>query len=316
MRYALMVEPQQGITWPEQVRIAQRAEAAGFDTLYRSDHFQSFPGPAGGPTSDGWTVIGGLVREASHLRHGTLVSPVTFRPPGLIAKIVATANEMSDGRVELGLGAGWHVDEHRRHGFPFPDLPTRLEMLEEQIRIVGGLWSGVPGWSFDGRHYQVEDALFAPAPAAAARPPLIIGTRGAPAAIRLAARYSDHLNLYYCTPEMAARAFGRLDDECRMLGRDPREVTRSVLLGTVVGEGRGEADRRRAAIVRTFEYEGTPEAWQEENGPVWVTGTPTEATVTLTAFEQAGADLVVFQDFLYQDLDLIDQLGALAAGSL
>ena len=113
MRFALMIEPQMGLTYEDQLAIARRAEAAGFEAFFRADHYESFPGAPGRPTSDGFAVIAGLVRETSRLRHGTLVSPVTFRHPAVVAKMVATIDEMSDGRVELGLGAGWHTDEHR-----------------------------------------------------------------------------------------------------------------------------------------------------------------------------------------------------------
>lgn len=312
MRFALMVEPQQGITWRQQVALAQRAEAAGFGTLYRSDHYESFPGPPGRPTSDGFAVIAGLVRETGRLRHGTLVSPVTFRHPAAVARMVATIDEMSDGRVELGLGAGWHEDEHRRHGFAFPPMATRLDMLEEQLAIVSGLWSGERGWTFEGAHYRVEDAWFVPSFAGRARPPLIVGTKGAPRGIRMAARYADHLNVYYTTPTMARAAFDALDRECRAIGRDPGSVTRSVLLGTVVGEDRGSADARRAAIATTFAFPGTPTEWQAANQHVWVVGTPDEAAATVRAYRAAGADLVIFQDFLPEDMTMIDLLGALA----
>lgn len=312
MRFALMIEPQQGITWRQQVEIAQRAEAAGFRTLYRADHYESFPGPAGRPTSDGWAVIAGLVRETGSLRHGTLVSPVTFRHPANLAKVVATIDEMSDGRVELGLGAGWHDEEHRRHGFAFPGLSVRLEMLEEQLEMVSGLWTQPPGWSMHGRHYTVEDALFAPAPVQRPRPPLIVGSRGRPRSVRIASRLADHLNLYYCTPGMAAAAFAGLEAECRAIGRDPASVRRSVLLGTVVGEGRREADRRLAQVMATFGFEGTADDWRRANDGIWVHGTPDEAASIARTFAEAGADTLIFQTFLPEDLAMIDLLGALA----
>ena len=312
MRFALMVEPQQGITWPQQVAIAQRAEAAGFEVLYRSDHYESFPGPSGRLTSDAFATIAGLVMVTDRLRLGAMVSPVTFRHPGNVAKLVANIALMSGGRVELGLGAAWHEGEHQRFGFPFPDLPTRLEMLEEQLQVVAGLWDASPGWSFDGRHYRVPEPPSAPFPADVARPPLIVGTKGRPRAIRMAARHADHLNVYYQTVDETRRAFERLDEECRALGRDPGSVTRSVLLGTIVGADEAEWLRRRKAIVRTFEYEGSPEAWQRENEPVWISGTLDAAHSAIRSFADAGAELVIFQDFLPDDLALIDQLGELA----
>src|ERR671932_1606627 len=128
MRFALMIEPQQGLSYAEQLAIAQTAERAGFEALFRSDHYESFPGDAGNPTTDAWAVLAGLARETSRIRLGTLVSPVTFRLPANLAKVVTTVDEMSGGRIELGLGAGWHEDEHRRHGFPFPPIEERADM--------------------------------------------------------------------------------------------------------------------------------------------------------------------------------------------
>jgi F420-dependent oxidoreductase-like protein len=310
MRFALMIEPSQGITWKQQLEIAERTEAAGFETLYRSDHYESLPGPAGRPTTDAWAAIAGALNVTGALRHGTLVSPVTFRHPSNIAKVVATVNEMSPGRVELGLGAGWHEVEHQRHGLAFPDLETRLQMLEEQLQVVAGLWSGKVGWSFEGRHYQVSDSRYAPSPRP--RPPLIVGTQGRPRAIRMAARHADHLNLYYCTPDATRTAFELLDRECRAAGRDTAAVTRSVLLGTIVGEDAQEASRRRDAVIAAFEYVGSPEAWQGDNEHMWITGGPDEAAATVRAYGEAGADQIVFQDFLPDDLRMIDLLGALA----
>ncbi len=312
MRFALMIEPQQGLTYPEQVRLTQRAESAGFEALYRSDHYQSFPGPEGRETSDAWAVIAGLVRESDRIRHGTLVSPVTFRQPGNMAKVVATIDRMSGGRVELGLGTGWHEDEHRQHGFPFPDVATRAQMLEEQLAIIGGLWGEPDGWSFHGKHYTVDRAVFAPKPIQEPRPPLIVGTRGAPRAIRLAARYADELNLYYAGPDATRRIFRRLDEECLAVGRDPGAVRRSVLLGTVAGRDRMEADGRLGAVMTTFGFHGSPADWTRDRGDVWIMGTPAEAAEIVRRFEASGADRIVFQDFLPSDLAMVDLLGELA----
>ena len=152
MRFALMLEPQQGLSYAEQLEIARLAEELGFEALFRSDHYQSFPGPAGRPTTDAWAVLAGLARETTRIHLGALVSPITFRLPGNLAKVVATVQEMSDGRIELGMGAGWNDDEHRQYGFPFPDIDARADMLEEQLQIVHGLWDEPDGWSFHGRH--------------------------------------------------------------------------------------------------------------------------------------------------------------------
>ena len=139
MRFVLMIEPQQGMSYADHLAVAHHAESAGFDALYRSDHYESFPGPADNPTTDAWAVIAGLARETSRIRLGALVSPVTYRQPGNLAKIVTTVDDMSGGRVDVAVGAGWHEEEHLRHGFPFPPIGDRATMLEEQLQILRGL---------------------------------------------------------------------------------------------------------------------------------------------------------------------------------
>ena len=137
MRFALMIEAQQGCSYADQLALAQHAEAAGFETFLRSDHYDSFPGEAGRPTTDTWAVLAGLARETSRIRLGALVSPVTFRHPGNLAKLATTVDEMSGGRLDVGVGAGWNQEEHDHHGFPFPPIEVRAEMLEEQLEIPG-----------------------------------------------------------------------------------------------------------------------------------------------------------------------------------
>ena len=234
MRYALMIEAQQGLTYAELLAIAVRAEAAGFEALFRSDHYESFPGPPGRPTTDAWTVLAGLARETTRIRLGALVSPVTFRHPGALAKIVATVDEMSGGRVELGIGAGWNLDEHRRHGFAFPPIEERADMLEEQLAIVHGLWEEPDGWSFTGRHYRVEDAIFHPKPVQRPRVPILVGGSGTPRSLRLAARYADEFNLSSADPAKVADKLGQLDAACRAIGRDPSTIRRSAMVGTMI----------------------------------------------------------------------------------
>jgi F420-dependent oxidoreductase-like protein len=308
MRFALMIEPQQGLDYRQNLDLARHAEAAGFETLYRSDHYQSFPGPEGQTTTDAWAVIAGLVRETRTIRHGTLVSPVTFRHPGNLAKVVATIDHMSDGRVDLGLGIGWHDGEHRQHGFAFPDAATRLQLLEEQLAILTGLWTQPDGWSFAGRHYQVEGARFSPRPVQQPRPPVIVGTKGTRAAAELAARYADELNLYYVTPALARVAFQRLDEACRRIGRDPATIRRSILLGTVIGATRRDVDARLARTRQIFEFAGSPDDWIEEWGSRWLHGTPNEVAGMIDSFANAGAQRIIFQDFLFDDAPMIDLL--------
>jgi F420-dependent oxidoreductase-like protein len=312
MRFALMIEPQQGLTYAEQLAIARRAESLGFETLFRSDHYESFPGAAGNPTTDAWAVLAGLARETSTIRLGSLVSPATFRTPGNLAKVVATVDEMAGGRIEVGVGAGWHAHEHEAHGFPFPPMEERAERLEETLEILHGLWEGPDGWSFEGLHYTVKDACFRPKPGSlparnGGRPNIITGGTGTPRGYRIAARYADEFNLSSSSPDEAQLKFARVDEACRAIGRDPATLTHSVMAGVLIGRDAAELERRTANLAKAFggadeEFSG----WIEQRAPRWVYGTLDEARAAVERFEATGAARLMLQDFLPRDLEMID----------
>ena len=311
MRFALMIEPQQGLTYEEQLAIARRAEAAGFETLFRSDHYESFPGESGAHTTDAWAVVAGLARDTDRIGLGVLVSPVTFRTPGNLAKIVVTVDEMSGGRVEVGVGAGWHADEHRRHGFPFPEIGERADLLEETLAILHGLWDEPDGWSFAGRHYSVEDALFRPKPAAlpgrnGGRPNLIVGGQGSPRSYRIAARYAGEFNLSSSSPEVAAQKYAALDEAVRTAGRDPATLTKSAMVGVLIGRDADEVRRRERDVLAAFGADAEAETWFEVRRPRWIHGTPEEAREKVRQFAAIGVERIMLQDFLPRDLDMID----------
>lgn len=312
MRFALMTEPQQGMSYADQLAIARRAEAAGFETFFRSDHYQSFPGPAGRPTTDAWAVLAGLARDTSRIRLGVLVSPATFRLPGVLAKTAATVDEMSGGRLELGMGAGWNEDEHRQHGIPFPPIGERADMLEEELRIVRGLWEEPDGWSFAGRHYEVREALFRPKPTGGTgpgRPRIIVGSDGSPRSMRLAVAWADEFNLTGSTPERTAERFARLDDACRAAGREPATLARSAMVGVLVGEDQAAVERRTEALMELVGAEGSAEAWFAPRRTRWIVGTPEEARETIRRYADAGVERLMLQDLLPWDLDMVDLLG-------
>jgi F420-dependent oxidoreductase-like protein len=307
MRLALMIEAQQGMSYADQLAVARHAEAAGFETLFRSDHYESFPGPANRPTTDAWAVLAGLARETSRIGLGVLVSPVTYRLPGNLAKVVATVDEMSGGRVEIGLGAGWHEGEHRRHGFPFPPIGDRAAMLEEQLEIVRGLWYEPDGWSFEGRFYSIADARFRPRPARHVN--LLVGGEGSPRSMRIAVRFADEFNLSSASPERAAERFAQLDDACRAAGRDPATLHRSAMVGVLVGTDQAEVDRRVVALLKLFGPTGDADEWLAEREQRWIVGTPDQALAMVQRYADAGCERLMLQDFLPWDLDMIDLLG-------
>ncbi|HSW40900.1 MAG TPA: TIGR03560 family F420-dependent LLM class oxidoreductase [Patescibacteria group bacterium] len=309
MRYALMIEPQQGCSYLDQLAIARHAEAAGFEALFRSDHYDSFPGELGHPTTDAWTVVAGLARETDRIRLGVLVSPVTFRHPGTLAKIVATVDEMSGGRVIVGLGAGWNEGEHAHHGFEFPPIEVRAEMLEEQLAILRGLWQEPDGWSFAGRHYTVPGSLFRPRPVQRPAPHVIVGGEGSPRSMRIAVRFADEFNLSSSTPERAAERFARLDETARAAGRDPSTLMRSSMVGVLVGRDSAEVERRTGALLAQFGLTDDGATWLATRRPRWILGTPTEARAMAGRFAAVGVERLVLQDFLPWDLEMIDLLG-------
>jgi F420-dependent oxidoreductase-like protein len=229
MRFALMTEPQEGLAYGALLEMAQEAEAAGFEAFFRSDHWLSLERAEERGATDAWTTIAGLARETRSIRLGTLVSPITFRLPIAIAKIAVTVDQMSGGRVELGLGAGWSEAEHERFGIPFPPIAERFDRLAEFLQIVRGLWTE-PRFSFSGHHYQVFDAVCHPKPLQMPHPPIIVGGYGKPRTLALAARYASELNLDTPEPEACPAIFGGLDEACRIAGRDPGDVTRSAMI--------------------------------------------------------------------------------------
>jgi F420-dependent oxidoreductase-like protein len=310
VRFALMIEAQQGLSYAEQLAVARRAEAAGFEAMFRSDHYESFPGGSDAPTTDAWAVVAGLARETERIGLGVLVSPVGFRAPGNLAKVAITVDEMSGGRIEVGVGAGWHDGEHRRHGFPFPEIGERAERLEETLEILHGLWEGPDGWSFLGRHYAVEDARFRPRPGSypgrEGRPRILVGGSGTPRSYRIAARWADEFNLSSASPQAAARKYAALAEALRAAGRDPSTLTRSAMVGTLIGRDRDEVRRREADLLAAFGETGDGEAWFEPRRARWIHGTPDEARAAVARYAEAGAERIMLQVFLPRDLELID----------
>jgi F420-dependent oxidoreductase-like protein len=316
MRFALMIEPQQGLSYAEQLAIVQRAEAAGFESFFRSDHYQSFPGPTGEPTTDAWAVLAGLARETTTITLGTLVSPVTFRYAGNLAKVVTTVDEMSGGRIEFGLGTGWHDEEHRELGLPFPDIPERADMLEEHLAVLRGLWGEPDGWSFHGKHVTIEGASFHPKPVdvegrprganGAARPRLLVGGGGTKRSMRIAAAYADEFNLSSSSPDLAREKFADLDAACMAAGRDPASVTRSLMAGVLIGRDEAEVARRKTDLLAAFGEDAGGEDWIDAREPRWILGTPDQARAMVQRFADAGAERIMLQDFIPRDLDMID----------
>ncbi len=326
MRFALMLESQMGLTYADHVAIAKRAEANGLEALFRSDHFASFPGPDGNRTTDAWTVMAGLARDTDRIGLGVLVSPVTFRHPGTFAKVVTTVDEMSGGRIEVGVGAGWNELEHRQLGLDFPSINERADLMEDQLAILHGLWGEPDGWAYDGLRVTIRDAVFHPKPMdvpgrprtaiGGARPRILVGGQGSPRSYRLAARYADEFNLSSSDATKAAIVANALDAACREIDRDPSTLARSTMAGVLIGRTEAEMTARTEAVRAVVDPDGDDAAWLEERLGRWIAGTPEQAREGVRRFADAGIERIMLQDFLPWDLDMIDVIGEVLVGAV
>lgn len=319
MRFALMIEAQMGLSYEDQLAIVRRAEAAGFESFFRSDHYAAFPGDSDQVTTDAWAVLAGLARETSRITLGALVSPVTFRHPGNFVKLVTTVDQMSGGRVEVGVGAGWNDDDHLRNGLAFPEMSERADLLEDQLALLHGLWEEPVGWDFDGAQVTVRGGNLIPGPVqrdgrpvgrnGRLRPRILTGGGGTPRGYRIAAKWSDEFNLSSSSPASAKKAQADLDEACRAVDRDPKTLTRSSMVGALIGRDRDEVSRRADALVGVFGQEATRGMeWLEARRDRWIMGTPDEARAMVARFAEAGIERIMLQDFVPRDLEMIDLL--------
>ena len=301
MDLRIVTEPQQGAAYADLLRVARAAEEFGFDGFFRSDHYlrNAGPGDPGPGSTDAWITLAGLARETSRIRLGTLVSPVTFRLPGPLAVAVAQIDEMSGGRIELGLGAGWNAEEHAAYGVPFPE--KRFALLEEQLRVITGLWATPAGrtFGFAGEHYTLTDSPALPKPVQRPGPPIILGGSGPRRLPRLAAAHAAEFNSRFMPPEDAAENYGRVREACRAVGRDPDDLVYSVTLVTVCGRTDTEITGRTERV----------RAIAPPNQHVIPT-TPGQLVELLGRYREAGAGRVYLRTF---DLDDLDQLELVAS---
>ena len=309
MELRIFTEPQQGASYDDLLRVARTAEDAGYGAFFRSDHYLKMGSVDGlpGPT-DPWITFAGLARDTTTIRLGTLMTAATFRYPGPLAISVAQVDQMSGGRVEFGIGAGWYEGEHTAYGIPFPSLGERFERYEEQLAVITGLWETPLGgtFSFEGKHYTLTDSPALPKPAQE-RVPVLIGGMGARRTPALAASYATEFNLPFAGVDAAVEQFGRVDAACEEIGRDPREITRSVALVACVGRTDADVARRAAAIGREVDE-------LRQNG---LAGSPAEVVDRIGTWREAtGVQRVYLQVLDLDDLDHITEIAADVAPQL
>ena len=306
-----MIEGQEGVAWADWVALARACERLGFAALFRSDHYLSVEGRGERGSLDAWGTVSALCALTDTLRFGTLVSPATFRHPSVLAKTVVTADHISAGRVELGIGTGWLEAEHTAYGFPFPPLRDRMAILSEQLEIIHRQWDEHT-FDFEGRHYRIKDLDARPKPVQRPHPPLIVGGSAGPRSATLAARWADEYNTTYVTPDEARERRRVLDEACRSERRDPSSLRFSMMNGFLVGADR---DDLRARARRLAEWRGHRDQATDIDNYIaavaepWIVGTPDEMVARLREYEAAGVEAVMLQHHLFDDFDALEHIG-------
>ena len=282
MRLALMIEGQEGVSWEDWLALARACEEHGVEALYRSDHYLSQTDGAR-PALDAWAVIPALAAQTRTLELGTLVSPVTFRAPAVLANASATANEVAAGRVSLGMGTGWMEAEHEAFGFPFPDMKTRLSWLSEQLEAVRGFWEG------------------------RLQPHVIVGGSGLSGTLRPAAKWADEYNTIFATPEECAERRAKLAHACEREGREP--IPLSLMTACAIGRTPDEARERIRRRLGRAGQQVDPDEYKAARGGAAVLGTLEEAAEQLRAYEEAGVERVMLQHLDHRDLEMVALIG-------
>jgi len=305
----IFIEPQQGASYDDILAVAATAERLGFGAFFRSDHYLKMGGVTGLPgPSDAWTTLAGLARDTSSIRLGTLVTSATFRLPGPLAITVAGVDQMSGGRIELGLGAGWYESEHTAYGVPFPDVRTRFDRLAEQLAIITGLWRTAAGetYSFAGQQYVLSESPALPKPIQAGGPPIIVGGKGPRRTPELAAQYASEFNFAFAPVEAFREQRDRVVAACEKIDRDPATMTWSTAVVVCAATDEAGVVRRAAAIGRD------PDELRH-NGAA---GTIDETAATLGRWIDAGIDRIYLQILDLTDLEHLDVLATEVAPRL
>jgi F420-dependent oxidoreductase-like protein len=288
--------------------IAAACEEHGVGTLFRSDHYLSVDDRRERGSLDAWLTIAARAAITTRLRLGTMVSPTTFRHPAVLAKSVVTADHVSGGRVELGIGAGWWEREHEAYGIPLPEIGPRLDALEEQLQLIRSHWEPGP-FSFEGEHYSAKGLDALPKPVQRPHPPLILGGKGGPRSLRLAARYADEYNTVMSTAAEIADVRKRLDQACEAEGRDPSSLPLSMMTGWLVGADQEELRDRAARLARWKGQGDDGDAFLADLRKGTIAGTVPEALEQLHELEQVGLTRLMAQHLLHRDLDAIELIG-------
>ena len=304
-----MIEGQEGVTWPQWRALAAACEEHGVPSLFRSDHYQNLDGQHRERGSlDAWGTIIALSALTTELRLGTMVTPTSFRHPSVLAKLVVTADHVSDGRIDIGLGAGWHQREHDAYGFPFLAAAERVDVLEEQLQILMGHW-GQDEFSFTGEHYALVGLNAQPKPVQRPRPPLIMGGNAGPRSAALAARFADEYNTPFPSLEHIQRRKAAIDQACERAGREP--IPFSIMAGAILGADAGEVEQRARRVAEATGQD--PGALLRDPPPGWIVGTLEQAAEQLAPIREAGVSRVMCNQYVEPEVEQVARIGELAS---
>ena len=295
MRVCLMIEGQEGVTWAQWTALARSAESSGLEAMFRSDHYLGIGRDGLGGSLDAWTTLAALAAVTTRLRLGTLVSPVTFRPASVLAKSVVTADHVSGGRVELGIGAGWFEPEHEAYGFPFMTAGERVALLQEQIATIVHQWT--------------EDDRVRPRPVQQPHPPLIVGGSAKPGTVVPAVRYATEYNTTGAGPEECARRRRVLDNACREAGRDPDSLPLSLMRTCVVAADEADLRERAGRFLEVTRREAKVDRFLAGLEPDALIGTVDQVAERLRDYERAGVTRVMCQHLVHEDVEMVELLG-------
>lgn len=302
MKFCLSIEIQEGMDYATTLAMTRAAEEAGLDAALLAEHYYPSSGNMELMSGEAWVYLGALARDTTRIRLGSLVSPVTFRHPSVLAKLGATLDHVSNGRAELGIGAGWLAAEHSAFGFPFPEGPRRVDMLEEQLQVIKGLWTQDP-FSHTGQHYQLADAHFTPQSVQRPHPPILVGGMATAKRLpRLATRYADEYVIGMATPDACREIRERLDRDCERAGRDPQTMSLALFAGFCVAETEPEVERMKARLLE----KSRPHMRATEN---WVLGTPEKAAERVRELSAAGVNRLMFSVERDEHREMLPVLG-------
>ena len=301
MRVNLMIEGQESVTWEQWVAIATACEDAGLEGLFRSDHYQSVAARTERSSLDAWATLAALGPVTERIRLGTMVSPTSFRHPSVLAKDVVTADHTSGGRVELGVGAGWHELEHTTYGFPFHDLGTRFDVFEEQLEIVARQFTE-DSFDFHGDHYSLDNCEARPKPVQD-RLPIIVGGSAGPRSVRNAVAWADEYNTVFATKDEIRERHARIVQACDEAGREP--LVFSIMTGCIIGADEADVRDRAARLKEAQGGDGDLDSWLDGLRDTWIIGTVEQVATHLAELEEIGVQRVMLQHLLHGELDAI-----------